>query len=437
MVLFFQPPVNPENLLILQLMRLLYTLGIHTLALGIRLGSLKSPKLAQMVRGRKNLLPTLSHFRMKADGPLVWVHVASLGEYEQAKPVIEAFKKSHPHWLVCVSFFSPSGYENVIKKPQAFVDYITYLPFDTPVYAEEFVQILQPKAVFFVKYDLWYHHLAAVKKRHIPIFLIAASLRSDQIYFSWYGGFFTKILLNFDHIFTQNQKTADLLVEIGYTTWTVAGDPRYDNVQAISLSPKSFPEISGGIQKRVVVAGSVWQEDMDLLIPYINSHSGYQYLIAPHDIRSPQIDEWEKAISKRVVRHSQLSENANPIPWEVMIIDNIGMLSSLYQYAQVAYVGGAFGKGLHNILEGLAFRIPVIFGWLKNKSKFPEWEISRSYGCGFAAKDVGSFRKIMDNLEDESAYNQACNGAERLLTDNLGSAKKIMEKVDTYIACPD
>ncbi|HSI74405.1 MAG TPA: glycosyltransferase N-terminal domain-containing protein [Lunatimonas sp.] len=414
-------------------MRLLYTLGIRAMTSGIRLGSLKSVKLAQMVRGRGNLLQELSQFRKDAEGPLVWVHVASLGEYEQAKPVIKAFKQSRPNWLVCVSFFSPSGYENVIKKPQPFVDFITYLPFDTQTNAEEFVKTLKPNAVLFVKYDLWYHHLAAVKKHNIPLFLIAASLRTDQVYFAWYGGFFAKMLLNFDHIFTQNKETAVLLEKIGYSEWTVAGDPRYDNVEAIRLSPKSIPEISEGFQKRIFVAGSVWQEDMDLLIPYINSHSDYQYIIAPHDIRSPHIDDWERAITKPVIRHSQLTANTHSQAWEVMIIDNIGMLSSLYQYARIAYVGGAFGKGLHNILEGLAFRIPVVFGWLKNKSKFPEWEISQSYGCGFAAKDPHSFLEIMEALEGETAYAQACDGAERLLNDNLGSAKKIMDKVDTFI----
>lgn len=425
--------VNPENFLILQYMRLLYTLGIRVMTLGIRLGSFKSPKLVQMLKGRKNLLETVSRFRKKAEGSLVWIHVASLGEYEQAKPVIKAFKQSRPDWLVCVSFFSPSGYEHVIKKPQPFVDFITYLPFDTKVNAEQFVETLQPNAVFFVKYDLWYHHLTAVKKRKIPLFLIAASLRNDQVYFSWYGGFFTKMLLNFDHIFTQNKETAVLLEKIGYSEWTVAGDPRYDNVEAIRLSPKSFPEIRDGIQKKILVAGSVWQEDMDLLIPYINSHTDYQYVIAPHDIRSPDIEVWEKTINKPVIRHSQLTENTRSQAWEVVIIDNIGMLSSLYQYAHIAYVGGAFGRGLHNILEGLAFRIPVIFGWLKNRNKFPEWEISQSYGCGFAAKDAKAFLEIMHTLEGEAAYAQACQGADRLLDHNLGSAKKIMDIVDTYI----
>lgn len=414
-------------------MRLLYTLGIRAMALGIRLGSLKSSKLAQMVRGRENLLETLSRFRKEAEGPLMWVHVASLGEYEQAKPVIKAFKFSRPDWLVCVSFFSPSGYENVIKKPQPFVNFITYLPFDTHLNAEEFVKTLEPKVVLFVKYDLWYHHLAAVKKRNIPLFLIAAALRKDQVYFAWYGEFFLQMLLNFGHIFTQNQETADLLDQVGYSKWTVAGDPRYDNVQAIRFAPKTFPEISEGIKKKIIVAGSVWQEDMDLLIPYINSHSDYQYLIAPHDIRSPNIEDWEKAITKPVIRHSQLRGNTHSQAWEVMIIDNIGMLSSLYQYARIAYVGGAFGKGLHNILEGLAFRIPVIFGWLKNKSKFPEWEISQKYGCGFAVKSANAFEEIMKKLEEDGTYTQTCIGAEKLLTDNRGSAKKIMDKVDTYI----
>jgi len=414
-------------------MELLYTLGIRCLSMGIRLGSLRSPKLLQLVRGRKNIFPALSNFRGSAELPLVWFHVASLGEFEQAKPVISAFKESHPNWLVCVTFFSPSGYENVVKKKQANVDFITYLPSDSPSNAAAFVELLQPSAVFFVKYDLWHHHLLEVKKRKIPLFLVAASFRQKQSYFRWFGRFFAQMLQRFDHIFTQNQASGELLDSLGYTKWTVAGDPRFDNVNAIRLSPKVFPEIEKGIQSQVLVAGSVWQEDMEMLIPYINSHPEWQFILAPHDIRSPQIDLWEKAITRSVLRYSQRPVDGKDIHWDVLMIDNIGMLSSLYQYAKIAYVGGALGKGLHNILEGLAFRIPVIFGWLKNKSKFPEWEISQQYGCGFAIKDAAGFEAVMLKLEEDAFYTQASAAAEKLLEDNLGSAKKIMEKVDRYL----
>lgn len=415
-------------------MRLLYNLAISTMALGAKLGSLNSPKLRQLVEGRKGVFTTLENFRKREQGSLVWFHVASLGEYEQAKPVIKAFKASYPEWRVCLSFFSPSGYEHVIKKPQPFVDFITYLPFDTTSNAARFVSLLSPSAVFFVKYDLWANYIRSIRERGIPLFLIAASFRKDHVYFKGYGGFFRKMLFAFDHIFTQHQAAAALLKGIGYDRVTVAGDPRYDNVDAISQSPRAFPELEKAIQKPVVVAGSVWQEDMDILIPYINGHPEYQYILAPHDIHSDKINDWVRFLSNKVFRYSQLAEKEDPTAWDIIIIDNIGMLSSLYQYAKVAYVGGAFGKGLHNILEPLAFRIPVLFGKLKRASKFPEWAISQQQGCGFAVQSTGDVERIMGSLNDGTVYKNACDAAEQLLRDNLGSSDKIIETVKQIVA---
>ncbi|WP_209329959.1 3-deoxy-D-manno-octulosonic acid transferase [Lunatimonas salinarum] len=411
-------------------MRQLYNLGMGLLAIGLQVGSWRSTKLRQMVQGRMGLFERLRAFRNTSPGPLAWFHVASLGEYEQAKPVIRAFRESRPQWQVVVSFFSPSGYEHVIKRPQPHVDFITYLPIDSPGNARRFLQILYPNISFFVKYDLWANHILAAKSLGVPLFLIAAAFREQQVYFNkTYGGFFRRMLGHFDHVFTQQPLPAAMIERLGLKSVSVAGDPRYDNVNAISQSPKSFPEVSKGIAKPVLVGGSVWQEDMDRIIPFICAHPEYQYILAPHDIHAKAIEEWISALPGKTLRYTHL-DLQDPQPWDTLIIDNIGMLSSLYQYARVAYVGGAFGKGLHNILEPLAFRIPVIFGRLKQRGKFPEWEISQNYGCGFAVQTAADFESVMTQLTDETTYERASLDADRLLNDNLGSARKIMEIVN-------
>lgn len=253
---------------------------------------------------------------------------------------------------------------------------------------------------------------------------MAASFRQEQVYFSWYGTFFKNILFYFDHIFTQNANSIALLNKIGYTNASKTGDPRFDNVAAISLNPKSFPAIRDHIRQPVMVLGSVWQEDMDLLIPWINQSEGLQFIIAPHDIHKETIRKWQQAIQKPSLTHSEFAGLERPPEWQVLIIDNIGMLSSLYQFARWAYVGGAFGKGLHNILEPLAFGIPVLFGQVKRVSKFPEAAISQQYGCGFSVKSEEELIQTMSQLRDSTAYNQASQAAKALLRDNLGSAEK-------------
>lgn len=413
-------------------MRWIYNLFIAGMAAVVKAGSFRSHKLMQMIQGRKNLFAELSAFRKSHPSPLIWIHVASLGEYEQSKPIIRAFKTQYPFWAVAVSFFSPSGYESVIRKKQEFVDFITYLPFDTSTSAKKFISTLAPNLAVFVKYDLWANLIRETKKKNIPLYLVAASFRKEQVYFKFYGGFFRDVLRSFDHIFTQNQLSAKLLKEIGYDQSTVAGDPRFDNVAAISQHPKFFPEVAGHIKSPVMVMGSVWQEDMDLLVPYINSSKNIQFIIAPHDIHGPTIHKWQEAIKLNSIKYSELQNGFNP-SWQVLFIDNIGMLSSLYQFARWAYVGGAFGKGLHNILEPLAFGIPVVFGKLKKVSKFPEAGISKSYGCGFPVDSINSLQSTMDKLHREKDYQIACGAAKKLLADNQGSAEKIVLEIKKHL----
>ncbi|NHE59231.1 3-deoxy-D-manno-octulosonic acid transferase [Cyclobacterium plantarum] len=405
-------------------MKILYQLGMLLMDGLMKLGSHWSPRLKQGVSGREGLFEKLEAFRKKHPSPLVWFHVASLGEYEQAKPVIAAFKEKYPFWAVAVSFFSPSGYEQAIRKKQLWVDHITYIPTDTPSHAKRFVKILSPDMAVFIKYDLWANHIRELKKQAIPLFLVAAAFRAEQVYFKWYGGFFRNLLCQFDHIFTQNSLSKDLLEKINCTRVSVTGDPRFDNVARISTQPKSFPDIREGINAPVMVLGSVWQEDMDLLIPWINQSADIQFILAPHDIQGPMIQRWQQAIQKRCIRYSAYKSD-----WQVLIIDNIGMLSSLYQFGRWAYVGGAFGKGLHNILEPLAFGIPVMFGELKQVSRFPEAGISETYGCGFPVKNNAMLAETMNQLMQPEPYQKACQAARKLLLANLGSAEKTIETI--------
>jgi 3-deoxy-D-manno-octulosonic-acid transferase len=407
-------------------MNLLYRLFFFLIPGILKLLAPFSAKLKHFLEGRKFGSAKVRNFRDSYPGKLAWFHVASLGEYEQARPVISSLKLKRPDLGIVVTFFSPSGYDNVSKKPQPNVDFITYLPLDRKSWAEEFVGILEPDFSFFVKYDLWYHHIQALKKRGIPIFLISASLREDQSFFGVFGAFFRQNLFAMDWIFTQNHKSIELLSSIGYTRSSLAGDTRFDRVAATARAPKELPKIADWVGDRpTVVVGSAWDEDMSLLIPLINSRPEYRWIIAPHDLSPAPMDGWISKISLRSEKFSSWTSDSN----EVLFIDNIGMLSSLYQFARVAYVGGAFGKGLHNILEPIGFGVPVIFGKVKKATKFPEAEQSEREGCGFSVPDESSLRSVFERLETVEFYNKSVESAQNWVTSNLGAADRVVEKV--------
>ena len=404
-----------------------YRFGLFILSVLLPVAGIFNPKIRHFLQGRKSVFQKLAEFRKSNTGPVGWFHVASLGEYEQARPVIVELKKSKPDLKIAVSFFSPSGYDNVIKKPQLNVDFITYLPLDRKSHAVRFVEILKPELAFFVKYDLWPQHILALKSANVPIFLVSASFRPDHIYFKR-NGFFRKILFKLDYIFTQNLQSIDLLKSIGFEKAEIAGDTRFDRVMATASSPKEFPEIKKWVgEKPVVVVGSAWEEDMRILIPLINSRPEYRWIIAPHDLNPQPMRAWADSISLKSSRYSQWDQASRT---EVLFIDNIGMLSSLFQFAKVAYVGGAFGKGLHNILEPAGFGIPVIFGKLRKSEKFPEAAQSQREGCGFEVEDEVALKKVFERLEQEDFYRKSAQYAQFWVKSNLGVAEKIIEKVN-------
>jgi len=383
------------------------------------------PKIRHFLAQRKDLFASLTDFRAAHPGSLTWFHVASLGEYEQAKPVIAALKAKEPKTWVVVSFFSPSGYEPTSKRTQAGVDFITYLPLDRKSWAERFVGILQPCQSIFVKYDLWFHHLQALKKRTIPTYLIAASFRPEQTYFAWYGNFFRRMLAQMDWIFTQNEASIQLLASLKITKASLTGDTRFDRVAATATQPLDLPGIKNWIQGRpTLVIGSAWEEDMNLLIPLIQSKPDWLWIIAPHEIDAAVIDRWATSIGIPSQKYSEWKEEQSH---RILFIDNIGMLSSLYQFAHIAYVGGGFGKGLHNILEPLGFGVPVIFGKLRRASKFPEAAQSQVEGCGFVVANAQELQEVVAKLEYTEFYSQSVAAAQNWVKANLGAATRITE----------
>jgi 3-deoxy-D-manno-octulosonic-acid transferase len=387
------------------------------------------PKIRYFLSQRASLMPQLVEFRQSHPGRLAWFHVASLGEYEQARPVIAGMKEAEPSLLVVVSFFSPSGYEHLRTRPQPGVDFISYLPLDRKAWAEQFVGILDPSIAFFVKYDLWYHHLAALKTRQAPTFLLAASFRAQQPYFAWYGGFFRSMLVQMDWIFTQNNESLALLKGIQLTKANLAGDTRFDRVASTAAAPKALPELHAWINERpTVVVGSAWEEDMALLIPLIQAMPDYLWIIAPHDLNAPVMSRWAMQLQLPSVNYSDWTPQSEST---VLFVDNMGMLSSLYQFAQIAYVGGGFGKGLHNILEPLGFGVPVLFGKVRRKSKFPEAAQSQAEGCGVEVSNFDELRAAMDRLAQPEAYRKATDAAQTWVKANLGAAQHIVAHLKT------
>jgi 3-deoxy-D-manno-octulosonic-acid transferase len=408
-------------------MKWFYRLGIFIISGLLPLAALFNSKVARFLEGRKDLFEKLDHFRSGYSGPVAWFHVSSLGEYEQAKPVIEVLKNARPELQIALSFFSPSGYDQLVKKPSKLIDFITYIPLDSKQQAERFVATLKPVLVFFVKYDLWYHHIQAIKRLGVEFYLISASFRPNQIYFSRFP-FFQNLIKSFDVIFTQNKQSVTLLESIGYSGGIVTGDTRFDRVIATALDPKQFPEFLGWAgQEQVLVAGSVWEEDMQLLIPEINTNPQFRWIIAPHSLDPEPMNKWMSAISQKAILYSGWDRKETDA--RVILVDNIGMLSSLYQFGKVAYVGGAFGKGLHNILEPIGFKIPVLFGKLKRKEKFPEAEQSMEEGCGFEVENSVELKNTMKLLEDSQAYSESKAGASQWLVANQGASERILKEV--------
>jgi 3-deoxy-D-manno-octulosonic-acid transferase len=337
-------------------MSYIYNIGIYLYQVIIYLASFFDSKAKLWVVGRKNWKTKLQQATEGAD-KIFWFHAASLGEFEQGRPLIESIKKEQKDIFILLTFFSPSGYE--IRKDYEGADYICYLPSDTKANAQDFISIVKPQKAFFIKYEFWYNYLSELKKQKADLYLISGVFREDHVFFKPYGGWFLKQLKNFDKFYLQDQSSVNLLKLVGFNNMKLTGDTRFDRVIEIAENTQEIEKVKIFVDnKPCVVVGSSWPIEEEMLAEYINQHPENKYIIAPHEINESHIKEIEDRINQNTIRWSNLKDEKEG----VLIIDNIGMLSKLYKHADVAYVGGAFGSGLHNILEAAVYGIPVVFG---------------------------------------------------------------------------
>ncbi|MGE0931542.1 3-deoxy-D-manno-octulosonic acid transferase [Peijinzhouia sedimentorum] len=413
---------------------MLLAIGIYRIALFayyslLRLVAIFHAKASQFVKGRKNWEQPLKQWRASTgNAPLVWFHCASLGEFEQGRPVMEAFKKTYPNYQILLTFYSPSGYE--VRKNYAGADYIMYLPCDSPSNARKFMSIIQPKTVFFVKYEYWFFHLSEVAKLKLPLFSISTILRPNQLFFRWHGLLHRQCLSFFTYFFTQNQETQDLLHSLQINNCSLTGDTRFDRVIDIYNQKKAISIAESFVdEQKCIVVGSAWPQDRELLKSVIQN-TNYKWIIAPHDIHEADLAEWEKAFPKQCIRYSKAGEAINA---KILLVDNVGMLSSLYQYGWAAYIGGAFGAGLHNTLEAAVYGIPVFFG-NKNYRKFNEAIGLIDNGAAFAVNSGKEMEGILTRFEqDPHIYQQTAEKAGGFVKENKGATSLIMNKITKWI----
>lgn len=388
-----------------------------------RVAGIFQPKAKAFVKGRNNILENISDSLNGNTSPIVWMHCASLGEFEQGRPIIEAIKNELPDYKIFLTFFSPSGFEIRKNYPQA--DYVFYLPLDTAGNAKKFVAAVKPALAIFIKYEFWHHYTEQLKLNNIPVISVSSKFRSSQTFFQSYGSFYRNILKNFTRFFVQNDESVQLLKRIGIENVIRAGDTRFDRVKKILSTNQPLPiaERFKNSQK-VFVIGSCWTEDLDVLTPFINERR-LKFIIAPHEISESAISSVEKALEVKSVRYS-VAEKQPVEDADVLIIDNIGMLSKLYRYGEFAYVGGAYGKGLHNILEAACYGVPILFG-NKNYEKFQEAVDLINLGGAFAIRDYPDLKSKYEMLNVPESFLLACEVTRLYVEENLGATEKIMQ----------
>ncbi|WP_233357667.1 3-deoxy-D-manno-octulosonic acid transferase [Haloflavibacter putidus] len=388
--------------------------------------ALFSSKLRLFVSGRKN---TFTSLRKELNNkPVIWVHAASLGEYEQAVPILNRFRKNYSQYQILVSFFSPSGYE--IKKNTAIADAVCYLPLDTKKNAKQFIKIVQPKLAIFIKYEVWPNYLAQLQQQKIPCLLVSGLFRKDQHFFKSYGKFMRKVLERFTYIFVQDKNSLNLLKNYDFRKVAISGDTRFDRVSAqLKIDNKLAFAEEFVAEKPCLVCGSTWPEDETYLSNFINNtRQEAKYIIAPHQIEASKIKAFQKALKKPSILYSEI-EGQNLNNFSVLIIDTIGLLSKLYNYADVAYVGGAMGNtGLHNILEPATFGVPIVIG--KNFEKFPEAKALQTHDGLFSVKDQQEMNVILQHLLfRKEEQEKAGQNAKDFVIKRTGATTKIMDYI--------
>lgn len=398
-------------------MRLVYSLGIKLYGFVVLIFSLFNRKAKDMIEGRKEVLK-----RSKSENEeLIWIHAASLGEFEQGRPVIEQIRKDYPNKKILLSFFSPSGYN--ITKDYDQVDEVCYIPFDTKRKAKEFIEKKNPSLVIFIKYEFWFNFLTELNLRQIPVVFVSAIFREDQVYFKSTGNWFLNKLKKVDHFFVQNNKSKRILENNGIQNCSIAGDTRFDAVISNSNSDYQNDLIDQFLLgKKSIIFGSTWEEDQALIVKLINSGKlgSKKIIIAPHEIDSSKIEKLVKTINIQVGRYSKKEVSS-----QVLIIDQIGILKFLYRFCDIAYIGGGFGVGIHNTLEAVVYKVPVVFG--PNFKKFDEAVSIINEGIGFSISNYEEFEARIIAFQKSDSQSDLTLKINKFITDNEGAVNVILE----------
>ena len=421
----------------------MYNVIIYLYLLGVAVYSCFNEKVRRMWRGERDAFRVLRE-KVDPSAKYVWFHAASLGEFEQGRPLMEQLRRDHPEYKILLTFFSPSGYE--VRKNYEGADIICYLPLDTITNARRFLRIVRPVMAFFIKYEFWYNYLHILKHRGVPVYSVSSIFRPDQIFFKWYGRQYGRVLNCFTHFFVQNETSKELLAKIHIDNVTVVGDTRFDRVLQIKGAAKHLQIVETFKQDaNVFVAGSSWPPDEEIFIKYFNEHRDWKLIIAPHVIGEDHLRQIEKLLEgRKVIRYTtaekslsslHIPEQSSPTrsfsplsSSEVLIIDCFGLLSSIYHYGEIAYVGGGFGVGIHNVLEAAVWDVPVCFG--PNNQKFQEAQGLKAAGGGFDFSTYEQFAGQMDLfLADREQLKAAGNSAGKYVQSLAGATEKVLSSV--------
>jgi len=406
-------------------MQIIYNFGILIYRIFVRIAAFFDKKIAKMWAGQKAGLEILKE-KLKKGDRYIWLHAASLGEFEQGRPLIERLKTQHPEFKILLTFFSPSGYE--IRKDYPFADIVCYLPMDTPRNASRFVRMVKPEIAVLIKYEFWANYLYFLKKHKIPTYVISAIFREKQVFFRWYGGWYRNLLKNFKLIFVQDEKSRELLQRYNINNVIVSGDTRFDRVGEIAAQAKDVPFIENFVQdKKVIVAGSSWEKDEDLLIEFFNNSKNLKLIIAPHVIGKEHVANICGKLKKPFVLFSEADEK-NVQNADCLIIDAIGFLSSVYRYGDIAYIGGGFGVGIHNVLEAAVYGMPVMFG--PNYQKFREARELIQENAAFSIADYSTLQEILKKLlTDDDFLKKTGENARNYVKNNMGATDVILSEL--------
>ncbi|MDO5036066.1 MAG: glycosyltransferase N-terminal domain-containing protein [Porphyromonas sp.] len=414
-----------------RLYRIMYLLAIRAYVLGIKIASPFKEKARLMIEGRRDVLETL---RQKRDpnSEYIWIHVSSLGEFEQARPLIEKIREEQLPYKICLTFFSPSGYKR--RKDYPLADIVTYLPFDSSPEVGHFLDILQPSVVIYVRYEFWLRTLAAVKEREIPCYIISTIFREGQAFFrGGYGQLFREALTAFTHLFVQNKESIALLRSIGIKNCSISGDTRIDRVIKIAGEPAGLEwmerlriEVTARGQK-IIIFGSSWEQDERVYFPYLNGRPDLFPIIVPHEITETHLRYIVQKSSRPITLLSEWNPSKDPIP-ETLVIDRVGLLSHLYRYGDIAYIGGGFGRGIHNTPEAAVYGLPVLFG--PKYHKFEEAKALIRGGGGFSISDTADLKQVVGKLcDDPTYYGNASDSASRIIKEMSGATEHVYRHI--------